>query len=214
MEKPILFNNEMVRAIMGGQKTVTRRIAKFNEYKEFGDIVEFHTSSEDGTLCKTRMSKTAFMQVYAPYKQGDTLYVRETWAKIPGASSKGGYAYKYKASDEGEYWSGVNGFKWKPSIHMPKEAARIWLKVTNVRVEQLQDMTREDAHAEGIDIHTDAITDGDTLTKHHDFSLERFVSLWDSTVNKDNLKRYGWDANPWVWVIEFKPQNDYRTYHR
>lgn len=206
MTKPILFNTEMVRAILDGRKTVTRRVIKNNisDIKQFGNQIEFKQEYSDGTIAKTRMSKNAFADTYAPYHEGDFLYVRETWAKIPGASSKGGFVYKYRASEEGDYWNKVKGFKWNPSIHMPKEAARIYLIVTSVQIRRLKDMTIEDVHKEGIDIHTDAVTDGETLKSHHDFSFEKFEALWDETISKKNLKTYGFNANPYVWVIEFK----------
>ena len=131
----------------------------------------------------------------APYQPGDILYVRETWKKAPN-----GYYYyeSWQRSDVADIT------KWYPSIHMPKEAARIWLKVTDVRVERLQDITLDGCHREGINIETSAVTDGETLNRNHDFSLEKFEILWDSTVKKSDLDRYGWDANPWVWVIEFE----------
>ena len=131
----------------------------------------------------------------APYQPGDILYVRETWKKAPN-----GYYYyeSWQRSDVADIT------KWYPSIHMPKEAARIWLKVTDVSVERLQDITLDGCHREGINIETSAVTDGETLNRNHDFSLEKFEILWDSTVKKSDLDRYGWDAIPWVWVIEFE----------
>lgn len=191
MNKPILFNTDMVKAIQSGRKTVTRRLVKpkykDNEYSYSicrraldNTIAYIAYTDEDGAM--TRDMKP-------PYNVGDILYVRETWAKIPGASSKGGYAYKYKASDEGSYWDSVKGFKWRPSIHMPKDAVRIWLKVTDVRVEKLQDMTIDDALHEGSDISQ---------------GFKDFIGIWDATVSTKDINLYGWDANPWVWVVEFE----------
>lgn len=195
--KPILFNTEMVRAILDGRKSCTRRLVKIqpkdNEY----------------TVVFTRKDvqiKTEKTTAKSPYQVGDILYVRETWHKYIKRVGKGESChleefYGYKASVTN--WEDANE-PWRPSIHMPKEAARIWLKVTNVRVERLQEITADDCHREGINIETNAVTDGETLNRKHDFSLEKFETLWDSTVKKTDLDRYGWDANPWVWVIEFE----------
>ena len=81
--------------------------------------------------------------------------------------------------------------KWRPSIHMPKQAARIWLKVTDVRAERLKDIDTLGCHREGVDITRSGV-------------FKRFTSLWESSIRKEEIDRYGWDANPWVWVIEFE----------
>lgn len=194
MTKPILFNTEMVRAILDGRKTVTRRVIKNNisDIKQFGNQIEFKQEYSDGTIAKTRMSKNAFADTYSPYHEGDFLYVRETWAKIPGASSKGGFTYKYRGSAEGDYWDTVKGFKWRPSIHMPKEAARIWLKVTDVRAERLKDIFNDPPGK-----------DNQVVREGFSYGCD-FIAGWDETISKKDLKMYGYDANPWVWVIEFK----------
>ena len=170
--KPILFNTEMVRAILDGRKSCTRRVVKPQPTARYG------------AQC-----------IKPPYQSGDILYVRETWKR----ALNGYYYYEDWQRDDI-----ADITKWKPSIHMPKEAARIWLKVTNVRVERLQEITVDGCHREGINIETSAVTDGETLNRKHDFSLEKFETLWDSTVKKSDIDRYGWDANPWVWVIEFE----------
>ena len=193
--KPILFNTEMVRAILDGRKSCTRRIMKPQLTAHYG----------------TQYAKP-------PYQPGDILYVRETWEHFDCCSCEGdehgncpkepqksvidkrGYGcYMYRATDE------ISGdAKWHPPRYMPKEAARIWIKVTDVRVERLQDITVDGCHREGINIETSAVTDGETLNRNHDFSLEKFETLWDSTVKKSDLGSYGWDANPYVWVISFE----------
>lgn len=183
---PILFNMEMVRAILDGRKSCTRRIIKPQPQGYFEVSEEpLYIYDTDGKQGK----------ITPPYQPGDILYVRETWKKAPN-----GYYY-YEDWQRGDI---ADLTKWKPSIHMPKEAARIWLKVTGVRVERLQEITVDGCHREGINIETSAVTDGETLNRKHDFSLEKFETLWDSTVKKSDIDRYGWDVNPWVWVIEFE----------
>lgn len=128
-----------------------------------------------------------------PYYSHDILYVRETWGEIRNADGSH-KKYVYKASDQ--YPFGESGyiikFKWKPSIHMPKEAARIWLKVTEVRVERLQDILEEEPGPncqvvkEGVRYGCD------------------FIAVWNSTIKESDRVVYGWDANPYVWAIEFE----------
>jgi hypothetical protein len=124
-----------------------------------------------------------------PYQPGDILYVRETWSEWTGG-------YLYKAWTGPFLQEGCSAtMKWHPSIHMSKEAARIWLKVTDVRVERLQDITEELAQAEGC---MSGMLTGPCAAR------QQFEEIWDSTIKKSDLDRYGWDANPWVWVIEFE----------
>ena len=122
-----------------------------------------------------------------PYQPGDILYVRETWCKGSWMNEK--ERYYYKADD--------NDFHcvWHPSIHMPKEAARIWLKVTDVRVERLQEISGEDLIKEGIDFFR---------SNYVRVAFDEYKNIWNSTIKKSDIDRYGWDANPWVWVIEFE----------
>ena len=196
--KPILFNTDMVRAILGGRKTVTRRLQskrienKWFDYEEFVNAVSTPES--------TSLTEKEFYEQYPPYQPGDVLYVRETWDylegwKIGDPSIDGKYFYKADGDLRPVSWRG----NWRPSIHMPKEAARIFLKVTNVRVERLQCMSWDDICNEGI------IPDSNIRDK---FSFEmlcnNFKNLWNSTIKKSELDRYGWDANPWVWVVEFE----------
>ena len=214
--KPILFNTEMVRAILEGRKTVTRRVVargksnplyhcrdKYygivdhlnNDYKNW--YAGFYNDSDIfyGANGSRHIDAIYFK---APYKVGDVLYVRETWNEVTNG-------YIYKATNEPVMVNGYKiDFRWRPSIHMPKAAARIFLRVTSVRVERLHDMTVEDCHKEGVNIATSSITDGETLKRNHDFSLEKFETLWDSTIKHDQLKYYGWESNPYVWVIEFE----------
>ena len=191
--KPILFNTEMVQAILLGRKTATRRPIKPTDKNadHISVLINDRTKGIVGVV-NSRKDGSAMSDIKPPYQKDDILYIRETWAKIPGASSKGGFAYKYKASEEGDYWNRVKGFKWKPSIHMPKEAARIFLKVTNVRIERIEDITEEQAHAEGFYRgwqHPDLPNSTPSET-----ARQAFMWVWH------NL--YG-IMNDYVWVIEF-----------
>jgi hypothetical protein len=188
--KPILFNTEMVRAILAGRKSCTRRICKdANEYTvpdmEFYNA-DKRTYAVHNFADKEQMEQLSTAERTCPICTGDILYVRETWKEAP----KGYYYYEDWQKDDI-----ADVTKWKPSIHMPKEAARIWLKVTNVRVERLQEITEVQAQAEGCNsgLLTGACT-----------ARGQFEDLWNSTVKKSDIDRYGWDASPWVWVIEFE----------
>lgn len=184
--KPILFNTEMVRAILDGRKTCTRRAIKFSNGMTGRPIGKAGDSSNPlGVMYPGGIKRP-------PYQPGDILYVRETWCddrQFTHDSTPG--RYFYKASENGD-------FKWKPSIHMPKEAARIWLKVTDVRVERLQDITDKDAEREGAQPDNPFDYDVDKWP-----NLEYFKEIWNSIIKKSDLDRYGWEANPYVWVIEF-----------
>lgn len=210
--KPILFNTEMVRAILEGRKTVTRRVVKAKSkyalgFKAYNNIV-FDVLDVDfnGDFTESKTQEP-------PYKVGDVLYVRETWCKWycyecancigDGTCDCGNvlydpeinryFCYRYRASaDEDDIET------WKPSIHMPKAAARIFLRVTSVRVERLRDIT--DPEAEGIKVYPTLNDPEENYYK----KLIAFSELWDSTIKKDQLKHYGWQANPYVWVIEFE----------
>lgn len=196
--KPILFNTEMVRAILDGKKTCTRRIVK-------GAIPD---DAMWGYTMFTPKGCVSCRGVYAdeygekffrlPYRQGDILYVRETWCKGSWMNEK--ERYYYKADD--------NDFHcvWHPSIHMPKEAARIWLRVTDVRAERLQECGEGwciDIEKEGIATPQDPILYISDDAFHDALRME-FQKTWDKTIKKSDIDRYGWDANPWVWVVEFE----------
>lgn len=177
-ERPILFSGDMVRAILAGTKTQTRRVIK----------PQPHDNWENERPC--------------PYGvPGDRLWVRETWRDDSfdwewGTQTK----YSYRA----DYADGKGGGAWRPSIHMPRGASRILLEITGVRAERLQIITESDMQAEGI---VPVMVDSGGMTPWGDgIDVPRydwpFIDLWDNL----NAKRgYGWDVNPWVWVIEFKP---------
>lgn len=187
--KPILFNTKMVRAILDGRKDATRRIVK-------GFIPDDAVWGYTAFTPKGYIScRGTFADGYGekffklPCESGDILYVRETWKKAPN-----GYYY-YEDWQRNDI---ADVTKWKPSIHMPKEAARIWLKVTNVRVERLQKIAPQGAWKEGARcscLHPVPDCAGNKTA---------FVNIWNSTIKKSDLDRYGWDANPYVWVISFE----------
>ena len=192
--KPILFKTDMVRAILDGRKSCTRRICKdANEYTvpdmEFYNA-DKRTYAVHNFVDKEHTEQLSTAERTCPICTGDILYVRETWKEAP----KGYYYYEdWQRNDIADIT------KWKPSIHMPKEAARIWLKVMNVRVERLQEISAESALAEGADkyIHTNGGLD-------ENMTITSFIGIWNSTIKKSDLDRYGWDANPYVWVISFE----------
>ena len=201
---PILFNTEMVRAILDGRKSCTRRLVKFLS----GENPRWTGYIKDGLVLYNGKNEPCIRK--APYQPGDILYVRETWERFecwncegdergncPKEPQKSVFdktcgCYMYRATDE------IYGdARWHPSIHMPKEAARIWLKVTGVRVERLQDITSDQISREGVEVEYPHVLNGEE--KRYAFS-----TLWNSTIKKSDIDSYGWNANPWVWVIEFE----------
>lgn len=206
-ERPILFNTEMVRVILDGRKSCTRRIVKHDvEAILNSPYHKEHPEVED----KQIISKLC-MPLYQP---GDILYVRETFAWCPcwdcgldttpdGCKNPVIYdwkkkehgCYMYRASCEDSKYSSAD--TWHPSIHMPKEAARIFLKVTDVRVERLQEIDIEGIRNEGL-------SSAAVHCRDMEIALKEWEILWNSTIKKSDLDRYGWDANPYVWVIEFE----------
>ena len=180
--KPILCNTDMVRALLDNRKTVTRRVVKMPAAVTSKTVDR--VCVKDGATHFSWSWSEAFsgFDVKMPYRPGDILYVRETWEQ-----TEDGYAYK--ADSHCHYTA---DWKWRPSIHMPREAARIFLRVTDVRVERLQDVTEEDAIKEGCTAH------GGNL------ALDEFEVVWHNTLKPTDRSIYGWAANPWVWVIEFE----------
>ena len=139
--------------------------------------------------------------VWPPYQPGDVLYVRETWAQVNESIGMGlkkkKYIYRANYSDiEAEGW------KWRPSIHMPRKAARIFLRVTGVRVERLQEITIAGLQQEGI--LPDGYISQYTAMTEGDKWFGQWKLLWDSTIKPTDREKYGWQADPWVWVIEFE----------
>ena len=175
---------------------------------------------KDYSVSSCWLPKKHYIDKYAPYKKGSILYVRETWSFEPcwdcGMDTeehnccdesakkffnhdKGEYGcYVYRASFEDNVYPSAG--VWHPSIHMSKEAARIFLKVTDVRVERLQDITEEQAIAEGIG----AVKYDSNTGKEMSAALDWFPVIWNSTIKKSDINLYSWKANPWVWAINFE----------
>lgn len=261
--KPILFNTEMVRAILDGRKSCTRRIVK-PQWEECSHCKYVHNEYIYDKLAENvYCAKCGYPLVperRAPYQPGDILYVRETWRVGAWDIFNQMIAFDYKDGTCGELtyihdrelfdrlvnqsrndarqakceyngvdfvWEkGKSPCRWHPSIHMPKEAVRIWLNVTDVRVERLQEITESGAKAEGIrgytkdgNLYKYAVTDDwwiDYHNKHKEIvtgtwwqdmprtAKDAFSYLWNSTIKKSDLDLYGWNANPWVWTIEYE----------
>ena len=199
----------MVKAILDGRKTVTRRPIK-PRYRddEYGFMVIGDDATGERHVEKYDEDEGSFNPcrfVNPPYQTGDVLYVRETWCDVwDTAGWLIGHSFKADGHRIDECYgkqdglNPVKGLIWRPAIHMPKEAARIFLKVTDVRIQRLHDMNSEDAVKEGI---------GDPYSNGKYFShepMKNFIPLWDSTIKESDIEEYGWEANPWVWVIEFE----------
>lgn len=220
---PILFNGDMVRAILDGSKTVTRRFVRYKysnteirmRTDKYGTrLIEIQKDIEGETHGKNPDGSTwhkllPYIERNAPYKRGDILYVRESWAFFPCVEciqedngkclcnkepvihkdkysvSEGCFVYRADCPEEDK-----GRIIWSPSIHMPRQAARIWLEVMDVEVQRLQDISTYGCYREGVDISRGGV-------------FKRFAELWDSTIKKTEIDRYGWRANPWVWVIRF-----------
>ena len=184
-ERPILFSAPMVRAILAGAKTQTRRPVKPRKDRAIGCELACYELADE-------FNAGDYMN--APWAPGDRLWVRETfcdhWHMDRGV-------IEYRADGELDSDMFDAGCTWRPSIHMPRWASRITLEVTGVRVEQLQEISYEDAKAEGAEFWRN---DG-TLTELPPCSAHRyeFEDLWTSINGADS-----WDANPWVWVVSFR----------
>lgn len=214
-ERPILFSGAMVRAILEGRKTVTRRVASTQPADgwafdgEYGRITSAHRHKGKFGAFVRRGVGTDFPEidlVPCPYGQpGDRLWVRETWARV--GNTDPGYLV-YRATYPSCLPSGLErvpadirdaGYRWRPSIHMPRANSRILLEITAVRVERLQDISEQQAGAEGIQhdhrmwFATDEGGPAFTWPQH------AFEHLWRKINGAES-----WEANPWVWVVEFK----------
>lgn len=205
--KPILFNTAMVRAILDGRKTVTRRVVKARNTEIIGkskwtedpcwfDVIKTNDGQKIATADK----------IPPPYNPGDILYVRETWCD---PSEMGYHPILYKAdfpmhydAEQTEFGEPIDllaeDYTWKPSIHMPRGYARIFLRVTNVRVERLQDIMDDPPGP-----------NNQVVREGCKYGCD-FIALWDRTIKEKDKPLYGWDANPWVWVIEFERTSEFK----
>jgi hypothetical protein len=208
--KPILFNGKMVKAILDGRKTTTRRLVKPQPELFYINGIYKDTANPNEIAFKVMECGGKDRLMFPPFQPGDILYVRETWGISNFDEDESTMTIQYKADDSAatvvlppdkfqKYYDSMTGSEpdWRPSIFMPKEAARIFLRVTDVKAERLQDITEDGAKAEGCGI---ALPAGGWEKN----PLNQFVEVWNSTVNKSDLDQYGWDANPWVWVISFE----------
>lgn len=207
-DKPILFNADMVKAILAGRKTQTRRVvnpqpegeprpisewsrgisAACGEYEPSGKDISEHCKKLSGSIFPFRSEGCrGLSSPRCPYgKPGDTLWVRETFYAVP--SGPKGFVYKADGTQPDNF------HYWRPSIHMPREAARLFLKVKDVRVERLHDITENDAWKEG------CVSLADKNGAVVIAAKGKFHALWESI----NGKKYPWESNPWVWVITFE----------
>lgn len=199
--RPILFNTEMVEGILEYRKLNTRRIVKPQPKKDMKYKLGYCVDGNKRDIGKFGFGshECGGHVLYAkpPALVGDILWVRETWSEWTD-----GYVYKAWTSSfpqPGKFTDKI--MKWYPSIYMPKKAARIFLRVTDVRVEHLNDMTLDDFLAEGVVLRPEAFNDPENAYMQ---GKELFIHIWDSTIKKEQHDLYGWDANPWVWVIEFE----------
>lgn len=212
--KPIFFNTEMIRAIQDGKKTVTRKMMKpqpiyLNGFWWHGAKRWPEKNRAIHLVNGARLYKM-------PYKPGDYLYVKETWRVSSVKCENGIYAWncQYKSDmskqeiqmfdSEKFYTFGDKYFDrngWIPSIFMPKDAARIFLRVKGLRAEMLQEIDGDGILAEGMDNGKSNPTMG---KRWENMQRMKFENLWNSTIKPKDLDKYGWDANPWVWVTEFE----------
>lgn len=212
-ERPVIFNGEMVRAILDGRKTQTRRIMKVQPEPSKTRAGDFWFSSKK---LESMVHVSDFMPGNSPIADchlffqehccpfgpvGERLWIRETFMDLTGTGIEAttgkfeGFAYRAD-TPAGSYGDEVRkeyGLKWTPSLHMPRKACRILLEITAVRVERLNDISEEDAMAEGVAPSQHIITPPEALYR------VGFLKLWQSIYGEES-----WRANPWVWVIEFR----------
>lgn len=209
----MIFNSEMVRAILDGRKTQTRRIMKIQpEHSGLGlrRVIDSKNGSDDGKYfwsssdaCGLKARSKSFACPFGAV--GDRIWVRETWAEA-GASAPDLKLYRANYPEHVpsiyENVPPAEEIRWTPSIHMPRWASRILLEITDVRVERLNAISEEDARAEGI-IDGGCLNCGETepcgCANPEPDATDAFAYLWQSIYGQEN-----WNANPWVWVIEFK----------
>ncbi len=233
-ERPILFTGPMVRAIIEGRKTVTRRVMKYQPHEDASvtvgnynvTVVDRHGEQQPGPEAFGAWWSDGERGCICPHGQpGDRLWVRETWTDVnlcgapalayradedirdlmeePGfLDDRGAFNYddpRVKPYPFACWYADLDQARWRPSIHMPRWASRILLEITAVRVERLQDISEEQAKAEGVRDAGEGSFDVEDSKHFAADPRESFASLW-SSINGES----SWDANPWVWCIEFK----------
>jgi hypothetical protein len=217
-EKPILFSTPMVKAILEGRKTQTRRIIKSRHESGLFQISRRVTDNQITSIESLDWDeRNCEKDIVCPYgKPGDTLWVRETWARFAGIDKVNPVIYRADGAWEARGVEGpihVEGNRWKPSIHMPKSVARIWLEITDIAIERVQDISGSDAEAEGVEwrimgkefgklqgqrLYKDYLNPANTEFGPT-FAKDSFMYLWQSINGFES-----WDTNPWVWVVSFK----------
>jgi len=204
-EKPIIFSGPMVRAILDGRKTMTRRVVKLQPVPEPARFEIWSRADGLWYPCsnsgRTGIGNWGGPRWRCPFGiPGDHLWVRETWADTSKECPRCPVSYRATWPPEDEEG---RCFKWKSSRFMPRWASRITLEVTGVRVERLQDITEEDAKEEGVYQRCEEWlpTDADPNGYAYVMAADAFRTLWDSI---NSRRGFGWDANPWVWVISFR----------
>jgi hypothetical protein len=210
-ERPILFSGEMVRAILDGRKTQTRRVMKRQPPAWVSDIIANGDRFVSAYSNRSAIKPFEY-SAHCPYGQpGDRLWVRESWRRSFGTGSD----EVFYAADVSDYDRAEKG-PWKPSIHMPRAVSRLTIEITGVYVQRIQDLTEGDAEREGVEhpperwpsfgmaggTATEARAQDAWLAKYgRDWHRRKYRELWDSL----NAKRgYGWDVNPWVWALMFR----------
>lgn len=209
-EKPITFNTEMVQAILEGNKTQTRRAIKCQMKKPAsGHYLDAYNKSEEWFWWSEDHRQNLEQKITCPFgKVGDRLWVRETFKVVPRTAyaQSEGVQQVIKPNDNHDAaifkagWDRSKPGRWKPARHMPRWASRITLEITDIRVERLQDISEEDAVAEGfkyegwVPTYNDPDSGGDG---NEALPSEKFADMWESIYQN-------WDSNPWVWVIDFK----------
>ena len=194
--KPILFNTEMVRAILEGRKCVTRRTIKWGDVRAVLNSPARRNTPD--------LSDRQFLEKLVPcrYEVGDILYVRECWSvdALPMGGNVAAPMYTADYTDSELRMLRERRFRWHPSIHMPKELARIFLRVVDVSARRLQEITADEALSEGVEITPNRMT----VAERENYYTACFGALWDTTNKTKDKPLYGWDGNPWVWVIKFE----------
>lgn len=202
---PAPIADDMVRAVLKDGKTAMRIPVKPQPRAVYHDGRIYEEDGESFVMAEDQQG--CLVQIVPPYSPGDILYVREAWYND---THRYMYRSDYRKSEKFYRGGEEIRLKWRPSSHMPKEAARIFLRVTNVRVERLQDITNVEAMSEGIKVFFFGLYDetgyavnpkSDTF---YDSPIGAFANLWDIPIKPKDRAIYGWNANPWVFVTEFK----------